>query len=55
VRRLPRRYRVVIALRFGAGLTFPEVAEAMGTSRMAVQQAMRRALDRLRSDPEVYQ
>jgi RNA polymerase sigma factor (sigma-70 family) len=54
VRRLPRRYRVVIALRFGAGLTFPEVAEAMGTSRMAVQQAMRRALDRLRNDPEVH-
>lgn len=54
VRRLPRRYRLIIALRFGAGLTFPEIAEALGTSRMAVQQAMRRALDKLRTDPEVH-
>jgi RNA polymerase sigma-70 factor (ECF subfamily) len=53
VRRLPPRYRLIIALRFGAGLTFPEIAAATGTSRMAAQLAMRRALDRLRLDPEV--
>jgi RNA polymerase sigma factor (sigma-70 family) len=53
VRRLPNRYRLIIALRFGAGLTFPEIAAATGTSRMAAQLAMRRALDRLRQDPEV--
>jgi RNA polymerase sigma-70 factor (ECF subfamily) len=53
VRRLPRRYRVIIALRFGAGLKFSEIAEATGTTRMASQLAMRRALDKLRQDPEV--
>jgi RNA polymerase sigma-70 factor (ECF subfamily) len=53
VRRLPRRYRVIIALRFGAGLKFSEIAEATGTTRMGAQLAMRRALDKLRQDPEV--
>lgn len=52
VRRLPKRYRSIIALRFGAGLTFPEIADALGTTRMAVVQATRRALDRLRSQLE---
>jgi RNA polymerase sigma factor (sigma-70 family) len=50
VRRLPRRHRSVIALRFGAGLTFPEIGEALGVSRLAAVQVMRRALDRLRRD-----
>jgi RNA polymerase sigma factor (sigma-70 family) len=53
VRRLPRRYRSVIALRFGAGLTQSEIGEALGVSRMAVVQVTRRALDRLRRDLEV--
>jgi RNA polymerase sigma-70 factor (ECF subfamily) len=52
VRRLPRRYRTVIALRFGAGLSSPEVAEMLQTTRMAVVKTMRRALDRLRKDLE---
>jgi RNA polymerase sigma factor (sigma-70 family) len=50
VRRLPRRHRSVVALRFGAGLTFPEIAEALGVSRPAAVQVTRRALDRLRRD-----
>jgi RNA polymerase sigma-70 factor (ECF subfamily) len=53
VRRLPGRYRTVIALRYGAGLTFPEIAELLGTSRMAVVKALDRALNRLRKDLEV--
>jgi RNA polymerase sigma factor (sigma-70 family) len=53
VRRLPRRHRTVIALRYGAGLPAPEVARLLGTTRMAVVQATRRALERLRKDLEV--
>jgi RNA polymerase sigma factor (sigma-70 family) len=52
VRRLPGRYRTVIALRFGAGLTQIEIGEALGVSRMAVAQTTRRALDRLRRELE---
>jgi RNA polymerase sigma-70 factor (ECF subfamily) len=48
VRDLPRRYRSLIALRYGAGLSSEEAADALGTSRMAVAKATRRALDRLR-------
>lgn len=50
VRRLPRRYRTLIALRYGAGLGSVEIAELLGTTRMAVVKATRRALDRLRRD-----
>ena len=50
VRRLPRRHRTVIALRYGAGLTTVEIAECLGTTRMATAKALRRALDRLRAD-----
>ena len=53
IRRLPRRHRTVIALRYGAGLRSSEVAELLGTTRMAVVQATRRALGRLRKDLEV--
>jgi RNA polymerase sigma factor (sigma-70 family) len=53
VRRLPKRYRGLIALRFGAGLTYPEIADAVGSSRMAVLKATQRALERLRNDLEV--
>jgi RNA polymerase sigma-70 factor (ECF subfamily) len=52
VRRLPKRYRSIIALRFGGGLTYPEIADALGTTRMTVVQAMRRALVRLRDQLE---
>jgi RNA polymerase sigma-70 factor (ECF subfamily) len=50
VRRLPPRYRRLIALRYGAGLGSAEVARLLGTTRMAVAKATRRALDRLRTD-----
>jgi RNA polymerase sigma factor (sigma-70 family) len=52
VRRLPRRCRSVMALRYGAGLSSAEIAGALGTTRMAVVKATRRALDRLRTELE---
>lgn len=52
VRRLPRRHRSLIALRYGAGLSTVEIAECHGTTRMTVAKALRRALDRLRADLE---
>jgi len=52
VRRLPRRHRSLIALRYGAGLSAAETAACLGTTRMAVAKALRRALDRLRADLE---
>lgn len=53
LRRLPRRHRTVVALRYGAGLSFPEIAAALGTTSMAVKKTTRRALDRLRAALEV--
>jgi RNA polymerase sigma-70 factor (ECF subfamily) len=50
VRRLPRRYRSLIALRYGADLPIAEVARCMGLTRMATAKALRRSLDRLRAD-----
>lgn len=50
VRRLPRRHRTMVALRYGAGLTTVEIAECLGTTRMATAKTLRRALDRLRED-----
>ena len=50
VRRLPRRHRTVVAMRYGAGLTTVEIAECLGTTRMATAKTLRRALDRLRTD-----
>lgn len=50
VRRLPRRYRTLVALRYGADLSAAEIAAALGTTRMTVAKALRRALDRLRAD-----
>ncbi|MGH2867923.1 MAG: RNA polymerase sigma factor [Solirubrobacteraceae bacterium] len=50
VRRLPPRYRTVIALRYGGGLTSQDAAELMDTTRVAVAKTTRRALDMLRSD-----
>ena len=53
VRRLPRHYRTVVALRYGADLTFPEIAALLGTTRMSVVKTVDRALHRLRKDLEV--
>lgn len=52
VRRLPRRHRSLIALRYGAGLSAAEIAQCLGATRMTVAKALRRALDRLRADLE---
>jgi RNA polymerase sigma-70 factor (ECF subfamily) len=49
IRDLPRRYRSLIALRYGAELSADEVAAVLGTTRMAVAKATRRALDTLRA------
>ena len=48
VRRLRPRERGMIALRFGAGLDFPEVGAAYGVSPAAATMATRRALNTLR-------
>jgi RNA polymerase sigma-70 factor (ECF subfamily) len=53
IRRLPRRYRSLIALRYGGGLSFTQIAALLETTPMAVIKATRRALDRLRKDLEV--
>ena len=45
---LPRRDRVLLALRFHEELTQAEIAERMGLSQMHVSRLLRRALDRLR-------
>lgn len=50
VRGLPGRYRGLIGLRYGAGLSSAEIADLRGTTRMAVVKAIRRALDRLRAE-----
>ena len=50
VRRLPRRHRTMVAMRYGAGLTTVEIAECLGTTRIATAKTLRRALDRLRED-----
>lgn len=49
---LSPRDRELVALRFGGGLTGPEMAEAMGMELNAVQQALSRALRRMRSSLE---
>lgn len=48
VRVLPKRYRTLIALRYGAGLPMAEVAAALGVTRMAAAKATARALQHLR-------
>jgi RNA polymerase sigma factor (sigma-70 family) len=52
LRTLGRRDREVIALRFGADLTGPEIAELMDLSLANVQQILSRSLRRLRSELE---
>jgi RNA polymerase sigma-70 factor (ECF subfamily) len=48
VNRLPRRYRSLIALRFGADLSYEEMGELLHENPAALRQAMRRALKALR-------
>jgi RNA polymerase sigma-B factor len=45
---LPRRDRILLALRFHDELTQSQIAERMGLSQMHVSRLLRRALDRLR-------
>jgi DNA-directed RNA polymerase specialized sigma24 family protein len=48
VARLPRRYRSLIALRFGGDLSYEEIARLLHENPAALRQAMRRALKALR-------
>ena len=50
VRRLPKRPRTVIALRFGAHLTYREIGDHLGMSEAAALMSTRRALNALRKD-----
>jgi RNA polymerase sigma-70 factor (ECF subfamily) len=45
---LPRRYRSLIALRFGSDLTYEEMGELLDEKPAALRQAMRRGLKALR-------
>jgi RNA polymerase sigma-70 factor (ECF subfamily) len=48
VRRLPRRYRTLIALRFGAELNYQEIGALLHEGPAALRQSVRRALKALR-------
>jgi RNA polymerase sigma-70 factor (ECF subfamily) len=48
VTRLPRRYRSLIALRFGGDLSYEEIAQLLHENPAALRQTMRRALKALR-------
>lgn len=50
--RLSSRDRELIALRFGGDLNGPEIAEITGMQLAAVQQALSRALRRIRTELE---
>ena len=50
IRRLARREREVVALRFGGDLRGPEIAELLGISLANAQQILSRALRKLRRD-----
>lgn len=50
VRGLPTRSRTLIALRFGANLSYPEIALQMGLTPQAALMATRRALAHLRRE-----
>jgi RNA polymerase sigma-70 factor (ECF subfamily) len=50
VRALNPRQRTLVALRFGAGLTYPEIAAQLRTTEAAALMATRRALDSLRKN-----
>jgi RNA polymerase sigma-70 factor (sigma-E family) len=51
IRRLPRRRRVVLALRYYGGLSDAEIAAAMGCRTSTVRSLATRALASLRVDP----
>jgi len=53
VRRLKRKPRTLIALRFGAQLSYAEIAAQLGVSEAAALMATRRALQILRTALEV--
>jgi RNA polymerase sigma-70 factor (ECF subfamily) len=48
ITQLPRRYRSLIALRFGSDLSYDEIAHLLHEDPAALRQAMRRALKALR-------
>jgi RNA polymerase sigma factor (sigma-70 family) len=48
VRALPKRARTLVALRFGANLTYSEMAQQLGLTPQAALMATRRALAQLR-------
>ena len=50
LKRLPDREREILALRFGADLTGPEIAALTGLSLANVQQILSRSLRRLRAE-----
>src|SRR5215472_15717089 len=50
VRRLPRRQRAAIALRYGADLDLQTVGATLGVSVAGTSMLIRRALDRLRAE-----
>jgi RNA polymerase sigma factor (sigma-70 family) len=52
VRRLPKRPRTLIAMRFGADLSFAEIGAQLGLSDSAALMATRRALHTLRKEFE---
>jgi RNA polymerase sigma factor (sigma-70 family) len=52
VRALPRRYRTLVGLRFGAGLSYAEMGAQLGQREEAVKQATYRALAALRRQLE---
>jgi RNA polymerase sigma-70 factor (ECF subfamily) len=52
VHRLPVRHRTLVALRFGTGLSYRELAEVLDISEGAATQAVRRALNALRTELE---
>ena len=47
LRRLPRRERALLALRFEQGLSFPEIGQIFGRPEPTVKTWVHRALDRL--------
>jgi RNA polymerase sigma-70 factor (ECF subfamily) len=49
VRRLPRRQQTLIALRYGAGLSYPEMADLLGQRPATLRQGVHRALAVLRA------
>jgi RNA polymerase sigma-B factor len=50
MRRLPKRERTILRLRFEDGLTQTEIAERVGLSQMYVSRLLRAALETLREE-----